>query len=63
MLEIWAGVSSYLTKIRKKSRRYSNVSTLISHFGQKTGFALGLARNFIFLTFGIKTYQIHHKNL
>jgi|GEM_PF-6040064 len=26
MLEIWAGVSSYLTKIRKKSRRYSNVS-------------------------------------
>lgn len=63
MLEIWAGASSYLVKIRKKSLRYSNVSTAFTHFDQKTGLALALARIFIFLAFGIKTYQIQHNNL
>lgn len=63
MLEIWAGASSYLAKIRKKSLRYSNVSIAFTRFGKKTGLAPALARNFIFWTFGIKTYQNKHNNL
>lgn len=63
MLAIWAGAGSFLAKIRKKSPRYSNVSTAFTHFGQKTGLAPALARIFICLAFGIKTYQNQHNNL